>query len=360
MSASSFSGELANLEKSIAALEARSVRCVESLTASFRDADACLKACNEAQKELKHVQSLAGTADEKARTKAPFADLKRIASRHAPKTGSLYVRLMLGRVNVKQPREDDRLTRKNEYEKFRSRTNLIFLALVLARAACFFALPQTSAASSGSDILVADLVETSSLTWLLYYYTTLALRENILRVNGSAIADWWITHHYLSGLLTVVCLAWPKAVDPVYEAFRPVMLTMSVIQAITQILVTRYQSGRLYRLVAMGKASRLDVTGESNTEWVGAGWTPSAAVLLPFLLVAQCFQLFSAYTLFSTIAPRYAANLPVTWHSVAVGLLFLALGCGNLFSTLRVYARKVIDSVAGKKPAAAGAAKKDD
>jgi hypothetical protein len=356
----SFNTELSILEKNVSSLEARSVKCVESLTASFREADACLKACNEQQKELKYVSSLAASADDKARTKAPFDALKRIASRHAPKTGSLYVRLMLGRVNVKQPREDDRLTRKNEYEKFRGRTNLIFLLLVLARAACYYWLPRSTAASTDAQILAADLVETFSLAWLLYYYTTLALRENILRVNGSSIADWWITHHYLSGLLTIVCLAWPKAVDPVYEAFRPTMLIMSIIQAITQILVTRYQSGRLYRLVAMGKASRLDVTGESNTEWVGAGWTPSAALLLPFLLVAQCFQLFSAYTLFSVVAPRFAAGQPVTWHSVAVGFLFLALGCGNLFSTLRVYARKLIDGISGKKPAAKDSAAKEE
>jgi hypothetical protein len=229
-----------------------------------------------------------------ARIDAASAALKRIASRHAPKTGSVWVRLMLGRVNVKSVREDDRLLRKNEYEKFRSRTNLVFLALVLVRAACYFAVPVASASS-----LAVDIAETVSLVWLLYYYTTLALRENILRVNGSAIADWWITHHYLSGTLTVVYLAWPKS-DPVYDAFRPIMLVLSAIQAVTQILVTRYQSGRLYRLVAMGKASRLDVTGESNTEWVGAGWTPSAAAppAIPprrTVLPALCFLLALLY-----------------------------------------------------------------
>lgn len=34
--------------------------------------------------------------------------------------------------------------------------------------------------------------------WLLYYYVTLALRENILNVNGSFIKPWWILHHYVS------------------------------------------------------------------------------------------------------------------------------------------------------------------
>jgi hypothetical protein len=341
--------ELVALEKSIASLETRSTQCQDALAGSFKEADACLKACNEQQKEVKYVRSLAVAASEggAARIDAASAALKRIASRHAPKTGSVWVRLMLGRVNVKSVREDDRLLRKNEYEKFRSRTNLVFLALVLVRAACYFAVPVASASS-----LAVDIAETVSLVWLLYYYTTLALRENILRVNGSAIADWWITHHYLSGTLTVVYLSWPKS-DPVYDTFRPIMLVLSAIQAVTQILVTRYQSGRLYRLVAMGKASRLDVTGESNTEWVGAGWTPSAAVLLPFLLVAQCFQLFASYSLFSILAERHRAAEPILWHSVAVAVIFLTLGCGNLFSTLRVYVQKAFGS-GGKPKSGAG------
>lgn len=32
--------------------------------------------------------------------------------------------------------------------------------------------------------------------WLLYYYLTLSLRENILLANGSDILHWWIYHHY--------------------------------------------------------------------------------------------------------------------------------------------------------------------
>jgi hypothetical protein len=67
--------------------------------------------------------------------------------------------------------------------------------------------------------------------WLLYYYTSLALRENILRVNGSskiihrandvmmtnrgAISDiksWWIIHHYLSIVVSLTLIMFPKVV----------------------------------------------------------------------------------------------------------------------------------------------------
>jgi hypothetical protein len=46
--------------------------------------------------------------------------------------------------------------------------------------------------------------------WLLFYYTSLAVRENILQTNGSDIKDWWIVHHYVSMIVAVITLLWPK------------------------------------------------------------------------------------------------------------------------------------------------------
>lgn len=36
------------------------------------------------------------------------------------------------------------------------------------------------------------------IVWLLYFYCSMALRENVLQVNGSNIRPWWIQHHYWS------------------------------------------------------------------------------------------------------------------------------------------------------------------
>ena len=44
--------------------------------------------------------------------------------------------------------------------------------------------------------------------WLTYYYITLALREHILKVNGSNINAWWIAHHYIAILLSAIVLTW--------------------------------------------------------------------------------------------------------------------------------------------------------
>ncbi len=52
--------------------------------------------------------------------------------------------------------------------------------------------------------------------WLSYFYLALALRENVLLVNGSAIKAWWIEHHYWSagGCLLLLGL-------PVYSPGKP-------------------------------------------------------------------------------------------------------------------------------------------
>lgn len=55
-----------------------------------------------------------------------------------------------------------------EYEKFRSRTNVVFLLFVLARLAVWWTMPYNA---------FVDILETVWLGWLLYYYTTLAVRS---------------------------------------------------------------------------------------------------------------------------------------------------------------------------------------
>lgn len=44
--------------------------------------------------------------------------------------------------------------------------------------------------------------------WLLFFYTSLAFRENILRANGSDIRPWWVYHHYLAMAMALVSLTW--------------------------------------------------------------------------------------------------------------------------------------------------------
>ncbi|GJN39658.1 hypothetical protein PR202_gb28790 [Eleusine coracana subsp. coracana] len=92
-----------------------------------------------------------------------------------------FLKMFLGPVNLRATRKEVQLKVKEEYNSYRDRTALLFLGfpviLLCLRSwlwnGCFPALP-------------VQLYQ----AWLLFLYTTLALRENILRVNGSDIRAW--------------------------------------------------------------------------------------------------------------------------------------------------------------------------
>ena len=57
----------------------------------------------------------------------------------------------------------------------------------------------------------------------------------------------------------------------------------SRLKGLVQALQNRYQTNRLYKMIAMGKASPMDVTGEGVPEL----WSPNVLLLFPFLLFIQ-------------------------------------------------------------------------
>ncbi|KAK4800867.1 hypothetical protein SAY86_021354 [Trapa natans] len=110
-----------------------------------------------------------------------------------------FLRMFLGPINVRASKKDIQLKVKEEYNSYRDRTALLFLlfpsALLMLRSwlwnGCLPAFP-------------VQLYQ----AWLLFLYTGLALRENILRVNGSDIRPWWIYHHYCAMVMALVSLTW--------------------------------------------------------------------------------------------------------------------------------------------------------
>uniref|UniRef100_A0A2C9WIY2 TMPIT-like protein n=1 Tax=Manihot esculenta TaxID=3983 RepID=A0A2C9WIY2_MANES len=110
-----------------------------------------------------------------------------------------FLRMFLGPINVRASRKDIQLKVKEEYNGYRDRTALLFLlfpsVLLILRSwvwnGCLPAFP-------------VQLYQ----AWLLFLYTGLALRENILRANGSDIRPWWIYHHYCAMIMALVSLTW--------------------------------------------------------------------------------------------------------------------------------------------------------
>ena len=81
------------------------------------------------------------------------------------------------------------------------------------------------------------------------------------------------------------------SIDP--DGTRLLLLLLSLQQGIVQLLMHRYQLGRLYLSVATGESKKIDITGELSAP----RFVPSLSVLLPFLMFVQCFQVFNAYSL---------------------------------------------------------------
>ena len=256
--------------------------------------------------------------------------LNDIASEMIPRTGSIFVRLMLGRVNVKHYSTQDRQQLKDEYEKFKSRTAYIFFLFVVAQLFLFHSNP-----SSPISIIFQ--------VWLLYYYTTLALREHILRVNGSQVKLWWIYHHYLSIAISGTSLLWNT---PSFTLFYPQFLWFSLYQASLQILLNRYQEARLYKQRALGKATRLDVGVETELmvdRGPSLNCAPNLLILFPLIIGAHIFQFYNAICLFRFAYDGLSEGLDfekIEPQPIFMGILFLTVGVGNFFSTIEVYLNK--------------------
>jgi hypothetical protein len=290
-----------------------------SIKASYTKLDDLIKNYEALKNECSKIKQ----KDNMSKLKELEEQLNTIKTDLQPKTGSLFVRLFLGRVNVKQYRKKDRLKLKEEYHKFRQRTDIFYMIAIFVQY--FF-------------LIENRFTEMLLLFWLLYYYITLCLRENILKVNGSNIKSWWIHHHLIALAVPFLMISWPR--DEIYTVFIWKFIGIASCQSIVQIFQNKYQENRLYSEVAMGHASAMDVTGgEHNGNWLKdlrkmhLKWF---LVLLPFLVCIQIAQLLLGFQLVKT----YLETPSASYHTGFLGAIFLILGSGNLFTTARTYFEK--------------------
>jgi hypothetical protein len=85
-----------------------------------------------------------------------------------PGTGSIFVRAFLGQVNVKAASGRDRAKLRDEYNKFKDRTNLGFIVLPVIWILTYLYLRHKWRYTAWIHILTH--------VWLLYYYVSLSLR----------------------------------------------------------------------------------------------------------------------------------------------------------------------------------------
>ena len=141
------------------------------------------------------------------------------------------------------------------------------------------------------------------LCWLLFFYTAGALRESVLKVNGSHIRPWWIHHHYWAMATCVLMLSLPVD-SPAFVRAITLFMWWAMMQAVVIVLQNRYQRRRMYTRIALGKNSAMDVvSGESS------GTHGQLLLLYPMLFGMQLLQVYigwemMTYTAWALLTPE--------------------------------------------------------
>lgn len=231
-----------------------------------------------------------------------------------PASGGMFVEIFLGSLNVRFMRKSERLAFKTEYEKLKMKLSPCLLALC---------------------IVCLIFEENRWLHMILQlalscYYVTLAVRENILRVNGSNIKAWWIIHHYFTMMQAVLLLTWPNG--RTYIRYRRSLHLFGLYNAILQIFQTRYQMARLYALRSLGMAGEMDVASSDSTQ---IHWSEGMLLLLPLILLGQLMQAVQSFYLM-----RIYRTSPHELQILMLSLLFCANFVGNFYTTLVVLLEK--------------------
>ncbi|XP_063900447.1 ion channel TACAN-like [Zophobas morio] len=232
-----------------------------------------------------------------------FMNIKRCL----PQTPSPLLKLVLGEINVTLPHLSDRFRYKSNYENFKLRMNII--GLLFSLLAIFIKLHR-----------FAEALLQAAQMW---FYLTLTIREHILIANGSNIRVWWLLHHYGTVATVGLLLTWPEGFY--YRQFSYLFHIFSSYVAVVHVLQFQYQTKGLYRLRALGKADAMDITVEDVRlkDLKGA-----LSLLLPFLLVAQLWQIFLGYELF-----QFFKEGCTDWQVPYLSFCSFFLGLGNIYAT---------------------------
>lgn len=232
-----------------------------------------------------------------------------------PHENSIYLKIVLGSVNVSLLSKRDKCKYKQDYEHFKLYVTVIIF--IFALVLWFFL-----------NYRVTDAIFQFLLVW---YYCTLTVREHILKMNGSRIKGWWITHHFISTACAGLFLIWPDGFSYLY--FRPQYIIFSIFLTIVQFTQFYYQTGSLYRLRALGERSYMDITvdGFQSSMWKGLTF------MIPLLVVVYLFQLYNAYTLVRLSMHPLCSE----WQVFVLAITFFVLFFGNTSTIAYVISQKL-------------------
>jgi len=251
---------------------------------------------------------------------------------------SRFLKLFVGgAVEINSVRQEARLRLKEEYYQFRDRNTLVYVFSPLALLLGYSERVHPKALDArqiGYLRAFYPIALQLYWVWLLYFYTALALRENILRVNGSTIRPWWIKHHYYSAGMAL-CVLTMDLDSPACEAFTLRFLLFTTLQGLVMLVQNRYQRFRMYTRVAMGKASPMDV---ASNELSGG----QLKLLYPLLFGLQGFQMYVGASVLWVVLTTYRieSHIMREWQASVAGVLFVLMAVGNFTATINTLRSK--------------------
>lgn len=235
-----------------------------------------------------------------------------------PQLNNLFLRSIVGSINVTLPNGEDKLVYKERYENFKRNVTIAIICLTFL---CFWFKDYTR---------FPEFILQFMLAW---FYLALTVREHILIRNGSKIATWWVLHHYFSIAISGIFLIWPDS--ECYRNFQMQFLYFTLTLAGIMYLQFIYQKGQLYKLRTLGKAHKMDVVQDSGIRTRSMG--SDLYFLIPFLLSTYLFQLYNAYKLYTMY---HLQECQYFWQVPTLSLLFLIISLGNTWTLVLVLIRK--------------------
>ncbi len=193
-------------------------------------------------------------------------------------------------------RKDQTNKLKEEYRSFRSKCAVIMFGFAAILQMGVKRSEVLREANEELTLLPVVMVGVQLfLCWLLFFYTATALRESVLKINGSRIRPWWIQHHYWSMATCVLMLSLPIDSPAVVSACQ-LFLWWAMMQGVVMVMQNRYQRRRLYTKIALGNVM-------SNSSDVFGGETSGSSgqlfSLYPVLFGMQALQFYIGIGMFS-------------------------------------------------------------
>lgn len=259
---------------------------IKSLQSALQEAR---NAAHRSEEENIEALELITAASDVLRGLGPGGDLRKLLPVKIP----WLLSALVGRhINVVTLQRNQGIRLKEEYHEYRDQRGwIMFLSSTLLLLALHRA---RSRSQSGQPLTFTPPIMVGVqllLLFMLSFFTGLALRESVLKVNGSRIRSWWIEHHYWSIATCAILLLLPVDSASVQFCVNK-FLWWAWWQSLIMILQNRYQRKRLVTRIALGKAMAMDVvSGESS------GNFGQLLLLYPLLFWLQGLQANIGFTM---------------------------------------------------------------